>query len=611
MVDLTNLTDDQLDFLENAHKKGLGGLSDDELNRLDSIVNPSRMQRLGQAISNTVARLKPIGVGLAKAPGAIADVLNQTTSIGKEPDLTKGIPEGWKGINLSDPNAIAPMPKEDDSYAGAIGKKIRDVTGYKPQDALDEYLEAAGTGAGVSALSPGAGLRLIPRMIYGGAVPQIAAKGAGDIAAAAGASPTVQQGASFATGLFSPYIAMRARTPLPVTDQERRAATRTLNQAGINTTAGQDTGRQWLLDKEGTYLPKKNEEQSRQFTSAATAPLGRPTEAATIGQGGYMPTIDRAIKRNMDDVSSRNNINLGVMSPHERLDIRSELEQLARDNPRHVGPILDEIEKHTGWTPNMIGAPTITNPRQAAAERIWRTLYPGARAISGDDYQRLRSQFHSAASDLASSNPTLAESFRNMARSLDKGMRYSIARQNPADSGAFENARQLLENNMIVQKARSSQRGGADQIKPDKLEKAAKNIIGDRRYNAGDTPYQPLATAAQKALPEIPGGEGVGKRAFHSTALATGMGALAGTGTVAYGMLKGMPYKDAFDSALYPLFATPMAAAGPSWMAHKAVTSRPGQRYLRNQVIPAVPQNAGARARNAVIQALTAGQQRQ
>jgi len=40
MAGLSDLTDDQLDFIENAHKEGLGGLSEDELNRLDSITNP-------------------------------------------------------------------------------------------------------------------------------------------------------------------------------------------------------------------------------------------------------------------------------------------------------------------------------------------------------------------------------------------------------------------------------------------------------------------------------------------------------------------------------------------------------------------------------------------
>ncbi len=596
MAGLSDLTDDQLDFLEKAHKKGMGGLSDDELNRLDSITNPSRMQRLGEAIGGAASRLKPIGVGLAKVPGAIADTLNQTTQIGAEPDLRKGIPEEWKGVNLFDPNATAPLPQKDTSFAGQIGEKI----GYQPRDKFDEYLEGAATGGGAALLSPGAALKAIPRMVWGGAVPQVAAKAAGEGAAAAGASPETQKWTALGTGLFAPYAATRARTPLPVKDPQRLAATKTLNEAGVKTTAGQDTNRRWLQSNEAFAFPDRNEQQARQFTNAVTEHLGQPTEAVTIGQGGYLPQVGRDIKRNMDSVAGRNNINLGVMSPQERLDVRSSLEQIARDNPRHVAPILDLIHKNTGWTPNMVGA---GSPEEA----IWRTVYPGARVIPGQHYQRLRSQLWSEAGDVASSNPTLAESYRETARSLDRAMGHSIGRQNPADANAFQNARQLLENHMIVEKARSHPGGGSDQISPKALESSARQVVGDKRYNAGDTPYQPLATAAQKALPTL---KGDNKDWMHNTGLgATAAGAIAGAIAPLAAMKHGSGMNAATEAGIYALLEGGAVGAVPALAGRFLGTRGLGQRYLRNQGLPATPQNAAARQRNAVIQALIASQQ--
>jgi hypothetical protein len=593
-TDLSKLSDDQLDLLDKYHKQGMGSLSDKELDDFNSIVNPSRMQRLGSALSNTASRLKPIGVGLAKVPGVIADTFNQTTQTGKEPDIQK------EGITSMDQLAdkFSKQPKEDDSYAGAIGKAI----GYQPKDKLDEYLEAGATGAGAAALSPGTALRAIPRMLYMGAVPQVAAKAAGETAAATGASPAVQQGVSFATGLFSPYAATKLRTPLPVKDPQRRVATQTLNEAGVKTTAGQDTGRQWLQSKEATANPDTNENQSRQFTNAITTELGQPSEAVTIGQGGYLPTVGRDIKRNMDNVSNRNSINLGVMSPAERLDVRSSLEQIARDNPHHVDDIVNLARKHTGWpAPNMIGA-------GSNDEKIWRTIYPGARVIPGQDYQRLRSRLWSEANDIASSDPTRAESFRETARSLDRAMAHSIGRQNPADANAFQNARQLLENHMVVEKARSKSKG-SDQISPDKLASAARQVVGDRRYNAGDTPYQSLATAAQKAMPAL---KGKSKDWSHAGLAGTAAGAVAGAIAPLLAMKHGSGLNAATEAGIYSLLEAGSAAAVPTYLGSKlAPTTWPfggAQRYLRNQTIPAIPQNAGARQRNAAMQAILASQ---
>src|SRR6266853_287963 len=451
MVDLSNLTDGQLDLLDKYHKQGMGSLSDKELEDFNSIANPSRWKGLWEATKGVG---KAVGAGLAMTPGAVLDSLNPTTQSGKEPDIQK------EGITSQEQLAekFKNQPKEDTSFAGTTHKALV----WEPKTGLEENIALGTTGAVSTLLSGSASLA---RMLALGAAPQIAAKYAGEEAAALGASPKTQQLVSAGTGLFSPYLANRVVTPLPVKDPQRRAATRTLNQAGVDTTAGQDTGRQALQGKESSAFPERNEQQSRQFTNAVTdhlvppAPppgspphpnpeIFQPTEAVTIGQGGYLPAVGREIKGNMDRVAGRNNINLGVMSPQERLDVRSSLEQIARDNPRHVAPILDLIHKNTGWTPNMIGA---GSPEEA----IWRAIYPGARVIPGQHYQRLRSQLWSEANDQASSNPTLAESYRETARSLDRAMGHSIGRQNPVDANAFQNARQLLENHMVVEKARN------------------------------------------------------------------------------------------------------------------------------------------------------------
>lgn len=584
MVDLSTLTDGQLDLLDKYHKQGLGGLSDKELEDFNSIANPSRWKGLWDATKGVG---KAIGAGLAMTPGAVLDSLNPTAQVGKEPDIQK------EGITSQEQLAekFKNQPKEDTSFAGATQKAL----GWEPKTGLEENVALGTTGAASTLLSGPASLA---RMLALGAAPQIAAKYAGEGAALLGASPKTQQLVSAGTGLFSPYLANRVVTPLPVKDPQRRAATRTLNQAGIDTTASQDTGRQWLGGKEAVAFPDRNEQQSRQFTNAVTTELGQPTEAVTIGQNGYLPQVGRTIKSNMDNVAGRNNINLGVMSPHERLDVRSSLEQIARDNPRHVAPILDLIHKNTGWTPNMIGA---GSPEEA----IWRTIYPGARVIPGQHYQRLRSQLWSEANDVASSNPTLAESYRETARSLDRAMGHSIARQNPADANAFQNARQLLENHMVVEKARNRTKG-SDQITPNGLESAAREVVGDRRFNAGDTPYQALATAAQKALPTL---KGESKDWAHTGLGSAATGAVAGAAAPLWALAHGAGGNAAMEAGLYALFQGGASAAIPAYVGQKLATTRLGQAYLRSQALPATPQNVPARRNNALIQALIASQQ--
>jgi len=603
---------------------GTAGYSSDDIDK--ALASVKHDNPLGDFTNQAKGYGKSIGTGVAKfVPDLLGSAISGATSVGginspsAATEAARQVPRNTfrnyaaGNGNFSDifkydfpkgkePSKLAPNPS---FLTDKIGKA---VGGWHEPTSEGEKLAETATQGALGGLLTGPG-GLVSRAGIYGAWPAIASEKAGDwtkgkkfpewVPGIGGKDASTA--ASVATAMLAPTVAAKIRTPLSVSDPARIAATGTLNQAGIRTTAGQDTGREWLMGHEASAFKNRNEEQARQLTRAVTYHLGQPTEEATIGTGGYIPTVGRAIKRNMDAVAGRNNINMGVMSLPERMGVINEFERIARDNPQHVNDILKTVRQNTGWIPNMVGAPTGPLGDQ---QRLWRTLFAGARNIRGEDYQRLRSQFFSQASDLASSNPTRAEAYRNMARTLDTAMGHSIARQNPTDIQAFQNARQLLENNMIVSKARSKS-GASDQINPKGLESAARNIVGDNRYNAGDTPYQPLATAAQKAMPPLQ------KSTTDWAHTGLGMAALGGIGAIAAptaALLAGASPHVAATTVLEGLFGLPATVAIPAYLGSKLATTRAGQHYLRNQALPTTRTNRGDRAVNAAVQGTLAGQ---
>ncbi len=404
--------------------------------------------------------------------------------------------------------------------------------------------------------------------------------------------------ARFGAAVGASKPAGRLVTPLPVADRELLESNQVLNKAGVKQSAGQKTGRQWLQNIEGEHNPKLNEEQSKQFTLAATAPLGKPTTDVTIGKGKYLPETIKEVKQNLDSVLNRNYIDPGVMTGPQRDEILTDLTGIAKKYPRHVSNILQTIEEQTGFKPNLnkSGQPIGFLPE----EILHNTMFAGARQVPGINYNHLRSSLFRQARESASSNPTLAQSYRETARAIDKAFDFSVAGGNSPDLGAVQAARQRYEDMSIVKGARSHVDAG-NRLKPNDLEREARAFIGDDRYNAGDTPYQPLASAAQKGLPELPGKIGMGSAV---PSMATGL-VSALPGGIAGAQLGGE------KGLLLGLFGLPTALGIGAYMGQKGLATRPVQKYLGNQVLPRFPEDAGKRDLSAMLRAIQSQQPQQ
>jgi hypothetical protein len=88
---------------------------------------------------------------------------------------------------------------------------------------------------------------------------------------------------------------------------------------------------------------------------------------------------------------------------------------------------------------------------------------------------------------------------------LDNTMERSIARTNPADAGAFPQARRDYKNALVIEDAAktSNVAGAQGYITPAKLEAAAKKVYGARAHERGYDPFDwaPSAKAVLKVEP--------------------------------------------------------------------------------------------------------------
>lgn len=555
---------------------------------LDSVRAQSSKQNYNQDVSRAAVR------GLGGGVGNIIDAFSSPAGA-NEPDPRTG--------------EVSPqVAKASQSARDEIKGKI----GGKSNTWLEGMAEAGGEMAPAGLFGPkGAPVKSLgvldkaggwlSKMFAYGAAPGMASEGVGEVTKGQtipGTNVPAEPWARMAGGLFGSVPARRMITPLPTTNSNVLNARNTLENSGVNLSAGQATGRPSLQRLEGRNNPDFNETQSKEFTKAATAPTGTPTSDVTIGTGNYLPTVTKAAKSQMDDVSSRNKIALGAVSPGQRAEVLSKLADIGSDNPQHLDKILDLIKKNTGWEPNMRGVPG--DPKSQNMMKLEKTIFPGMREVSGEDYQRLRSQMWNEASENASSNPTYAQSLRDTASALDKGMEHSIANQNPNYVGAFQKARDQLKATMIVDKARSNPGEDINRITPVQLEKATRSVVGDSTFNKGVAPYTDLSQAGRSVMKPLPSGSG-----------GVGTAAMTGAGSI-LGGLAGL-YHGGFEPGIYGelMGAATGAAAGslPGFLLSKNVMSPTIQAYLKNQTLNKTPEQALQRRNAALVRSLMVGNQ--
>lgn len=338
----------------------------------------------------------------------------------------------------------------------------------------------------------------------------------------------------------------------PVAKGTADAAAKLLAKEGVDLTAGQITGSKGLRFREaelgGNTAAAFMEKQARQYTAAALKKAGINADEASHD------VIDKAftdIGAQFDGLISRNTI-----MPDTRL---------ARD-------------LQAGWR-RFEGA-TGPSTRPPIIKRILDDIYGAGNAgpISGDWYKAQRT----ALSKLTkSSNPELAEAAGDFMGALDDAMERTLSRSNPADLGAWREARRLYKNMLVIEDAatRAGTQSADGIITPQALRSAAIRQ-NKRAFARGRNEFVNLADAGVSKMTPLPD-SGTPGRLSAKTILPAGMLAGAaignsiapGVGGIAGGVVGG--------------FAP--------WVLGKAALSKGGRAYLSNgalaggKALPALP----------------------
>ena len=563
-------------------------LSDGRTVEVDDGVAPEDVESFLKSNNLTRAEEAPTGNPVWSGVKAAA------TGVGKAiPDVIDAVRLGGhylnKGIDYLENKAGIGQPsgKGQEFDPNLVNKTVGKAIGgwHEPTGLTEKVLEGAGEASVGGLAGPGGWLSKL--FLYGalpGAASELASAGvqATPLANVPGADLAARTVAS----VFSPMGARKIITPNTITDPVRQAANATLarEMPGVQT-AGQATGNPKLMARELSAAPGTNERQARQFTRAATRIAGNETPTVTTGPGGTVARGMNQASQAIDNVANQTSIPF---------------------NQQTAAPLI-------AWQNARQNAPHLQRVGNIISDTLGRNTPFRNGAMSGQEYQHLRSRLHSHAS--TSSDPLEAHALRQYAGALDNAM--DIA--NPNAANTWRQARQSWENNSIIKDAAAKAKKGSTQLTPEQLEQSAKSFIGkDRFVLGGQNPppgsprsdYTELTRAAQSGLPKLKPGE--------QTKVEGNIAALLGYGGgVALGHYMGLPLHTAAETAVGPLLAgyhagnlgavrRALKPAADAW-----TMSRPGQAYYRNQATPLLPQQRGQRMNAQIVRALMQSQRAQ
>jgi hypothetical protein len=300
-----------------------------------------------------------------------------------------------------------------------------------------------------------------------------------------GYRPYVEGVADFAGnvgGSFMPNIARSVITPNPMT-ADRAANVRTLEDHGVEMTAGQRTGNQNLHAAEaqtgGTGYWNIRERQNRQYTAGALEQGGIPPH------NGVRPDVASP------EVLNRQHAALGAefdrlqaigMQPDSQFF--SDLVQL-RDNYRATMP------QHNR-------APIIETTVRQLADRAQRGIPVDGELLRtiGTQLRRTRQAFR------ASGRADDAEAIDNLIETIDNGLERSLAQTHPNEVGRFRQIREQYRNLITVEEAASRAPDG--QLSPADLTSATKKMETRRGYSRGFGPFNGYSRAGAEILRDPP-----------------------------------------------------------------------------------------------------------
>lgn len=540
------------DQFDAAPASASNAASANPFDQFDAAPAPARPLTIMPAMTSASAPAKPSWLDIAKDVGQSAATGIERGAIG-----IAGLPAdlstlGDRAMNAGVNKARAwlgkdPLPSnagdsgDPVNYlgSGAITKGVEAVAGpmYQPGTAAGRYAETVGT------FVPGAG-RSLGAMATHALLPGVASEAAGQATEGTPAEPYARGVAAIlAPGAVA--AGRRAITPMSI-DPAHAAAVDTLRREGVtDLSAGQITGSKNLqrLESVASQVPlgtgrftAMGNAQKSQFTGAAMRRMG--SDADTAAPEAFTPAR-AAIGAKFDDLASRNTMQMDN-------GLWQDFGKVAHDYDR----LLPEAQKPivAGYISDIVDHGMQNNGTMA-----------------GDVYQANRSKIDAAARGYQNSDPHLATALRGVRDALDNNMARSMT---PADNAAWQNARREWAASKVIEKASTGagENAALGNISPGALRSAA--VTGRRgQYAQGSGMFDDLARAGNAVMTPLGDSGTAGRQAINNILYGSG-GLIAG-------------------SALGAVTAA-KAAAVPIAASH-VIGSRPVQRYLANQALPAGP----------------------
>ena len=376
-----------------------------------------------QAASTTEDVAKSAGSGIASGATKLAGLI---------PDLSS-MAHGAANKYLFDPlfNAVTGPPKETapdqqppdiNRLAGSenIQKGVESLTGkfYEPQTTAGKYAHSIGEAIPGSLAAPGSGVAKLLSGVGAG----IGGEFLGEATDGTKFEPYARMAGSLAGGL-APTALGHVITPIPANVARQRLVD-TLRDEGVTSlTAGQRTGSRALQNMEtigdapmaGAGNSRIMSEGQRQFTEAA---MRRAGDGLLDASPEVLATNNARLGGEFRTLSARN-----TMTPDNQFitDIAG-----AVRNYRNV-PQSQQREMLQGYIDDIVP-------------------HVNAGAMSGVEYQALRSRLSRQANNNRQSDPDLSEALRGIRNALDNAMERSLA--GTPDAGAWLQARQNQAGNI-------------------------------------------------------------------------------------------------------------------------------------------------------------------
>lgn len=512
------------------------------------VTDPEILKHFGVSppVSTTEDVLKSGGTGLLKGAvggmGSMGDVRNMASKgvdylggkFGVSPEAMQTVKDTASKAALISPftSAIANAPSSSDISHFVGGDDAgRNIVGQaldrNPQTTPGKYAETTGEFLGnpTTYIGPGG----IGAKVLTATGAALGSEAAGQYAKDSKYEPLIRAIGGVAGG-HGVTVVPRIT---PMISADRQAATALLDRERVPLTAGDRTGNTNLKAAESELSPGGNEAQNRAFQQAAFNRVGEQIGERPIkGQTGAVNTMMQRIGRQFDGLVARNNVSRDPQLVNDLQDVRSTYND----------------------TPGLYPQETV-NSVNASIDRINNVFNHGAGApITGAEYQTLRSNMRRAAQ--GATDPQRAEGLHDVVNALDDAMERTIQRVNPADAGAWAQARRNYQNGLVLERW-----AGSTNMTPATLAQAAKAVYGKRQYVRGLDGLSDLADAGSNVLKQYQD-SGTARR-LQIEGITKALGGIAGYALGTHsGMSEGGVGGLLLGENAFPFIARPAARAG-------------------------------------------------